>query len=438
MKINRTVVLIVSVAVFLLSGIAQAANIKTLYGPYLADGVTPVSSYGVRTNGLGGVFFNQYGAEFDQVIGIDPWAVERYLSPNLEPHLDDFAVDVDGSLIVLNLAGISRVGLDGSVTRIAGRVDAQGLPVQLDSTLCQDAGGGQLPDCPAAGDGGLAIDALMDRPEAVNLDEGGNVYFADHKARVVRRIDRVTGVITRVAGQYYASGCTTYTGTAATSATLGTGGIRKLAFDSAGTLYVGEASCSLIYRISTTGSLTTVSSPGCGPRGIAPDQWGKVHFSCFQGYVKSYNTVTGAITTVAGTGVCDNVADNSNALNANLCQIPGLTTDPDGQLLLLQYGGPDDAGNFVRRIAFNPGSLISSPTQGSTRANTVVTVKGKYFNTKRGSGNVKLGSTTLGIYSWSNTEVVVLVPKGFPTGTYSLSVTNSDGLAGTVSYRVTN
>ena len=51
-----------------------------------------------------------------------------------------------------------------------------------------------------SGDGGLATRALLDYPTAVAFDRDGNIFIADAGNHRVRRIDRLTGVITTVAG----------------------------------------------------------------------------------------------------------------------------------------------------------------------------------------------------------------------------------------------
>ncbi|WP_250486174.1 hypothetical protein [Caballeronia sp. GaOx3] len=54
-----------------------------------------------------------------------------------------------------------------------------------------------------SGDGGPATQALLDYPTGVALDRAGNVFVGDSgNARVVRRVDRDTGVITTVAGPH--------------------------------------------------------------------------------------------------------------------------------------------------------------------------------------------------------------------------------------------
>lgn len=59
-----------------------------------------------------------------------------------------------------------------------------------------------------AGDGGKAIEARMDEPYGLALDDQGNLYFADRLNARVRRVDGRSGVITTIAG----NGSKTYSG----------------------------------------------------------------------------------------------------------------------------------------------------------------------------------------------------------------------------------
>jgi sugar lactone lactonase YvrE len=51
-----------------------------------------------------------------------------------------------------------------------------------------------------AGDGGLAINARLDRPSGLFVDKQNNIYIAEYGNGTVRKIDAVTGIITTVAG----------------------------------------------------------------------------------------------------------------------------------------------------------------------------------------------------------------------------------------------
>jgi sugar lactone lactonase YvrE len=87
------------------------------------------------------------------------------------------SVDISGNLFIAdpNNHRIRRV--DGTTTDI--------------STV---AGGGN------AGDGGLAISAVLAVPSSAAADASGNLFFVDAGNEVVRRVDASTGIITTVAG----------------------------------------------------------------------------------------------------------------------------------------------------------------------------------------------------------------------------------------------
>ena len=85
----------------------------------------------------------------------------------------------DGDLIVADYKGhrLWRIDGDGILNTFAG----DGVPG-------------------SAGDGGPAIDARLNGPHDLALDNHGNLYFSDLLNQTYRRIDYETGVITRVAG----------------------------------------------------------------------------------------------------------------------------------------------------------------------------------------------------------------------------------------------
>jgi sugar lactone lactonase YvrE len=51
-----------------------------------------------------------------------------------------------------------------------------------------------------SGDGGLATAADINEPYEVRFDRKGNLFFADMRSHVIRRVDKKTGIITTVAG----------------------------------------------------------------------------------------------------------------------------------------------------------------------------------------------------------------------------------------------
>ena len=116
----------------------------------------------------------------------------------------------------------------------------------------------------ASGDGGRAVDATLNRPSDVAVDNFGNLYIADTSNRRVRKMD-LAGIITTVAG----------------TGSFGSGGDGGLAVDAqlsdlegvflgaTGNLYIADTSNHRVRRVATDGVITTVA--GTGTSGFSGD-----------------------------------------------------------------------------------------------------------------------------------------------------------------------
>jgi hypothetical protein len=105
------------------------------------------------------------------------------------------------------------------------------------------------------GDGGPATEALLNSPHGLAVDAGGHVFLADIYR--VRRIDRVTGIITTVAG----SGEQGYGGDGgpATAGQLSALRVEALAD---GSLLVADNDNNRLRRVGADGMLSTVAGTG--------------------------------------------------------------------------------------------------------------------------------------------------------------------------------
>ena len=215
----------------------------------------------------------------------------------------------------------------------------------------------------ASGDGGPATEASLKHPCGIDLDKAGNLYIGDQSARV-RKVD-ASGIITTVAG----IGAVGHTGDGGPATAAKIWGFPKPRIDHEGNLYILDSGEHQIRRVDrVTGIITTVAGTGRkgffsgdGGPAIKADLWSPSEM-CFdrQGnmyVVDSMNQrirrvdAAGIITTVAGGGNPGEEKEGGPATKADLWHPDGVSFDGDGNLWLTDTGRHrimkvDAAGNI--------------------------------------------------------------------------------------------
>ena len=262
--------------------------------------------------------------------------------------LDAISVAVDGDGNVLACSDTRVLRLDhatGIVTTVAGRANAFGLA--------------------AAGDGGLATNALLAIPVAIAVDGLGNVYIADDDR--IRQIDD-TGVIRTIAG----GGDSTADSVDALSAKLVAP--RGLLVDGFGGVTIADSGQHRVVRVDPTthlltaivGTATVAGTTGDGgpanaarlqrPVAVALDHAGNLYIADSHDAPPSVEVVrvvdtTNTITTVAGI-LGSNThfgGDGKVATSADLYLPSALAVDRANNLYIA------DAGNRrIRRASAPP------------------------------------------------------------------------------------
>lgn len=210
-----------------------------------------------------------------------------------------------------------------------------------------------------AGDGGLATNAQLSRPQGLATDAAGNLYIADSSVYRIRKVSP-GGVISTVAG----NGGVGYMGDGgpATSATFGSPS--AVAVDSAGSLFIADGNNSCVRKVSPSGLITTVAGNGTAgyvgdsglatnaqlnyPTSVAADAAGNLYLADTNNFRLRKVSSGGTITTVAGDGTAGFSGDSGPATSAQFSTAQSVATDANGNVYVA------DSGNHrIRKISTN-------------------------------------------------------------------------------------
>lgn len=165
------------------------------------------------------------------------------------------------------------------------------------------------------GDGGLAVQAQLNGPEGVFVDEQENIYIADTKNERIRKVDARTGIISTIAG-------------------------------------TGKAGYNGDYI------------PGCeaelnSPAGVVVDSYGNVYFNDYKNDRIRKIAPNGMISTFAGTGVYGYSGDSGPAGKAQINDVYGLAIDIHDNIYIM------DSLNFaVRKVDIQTGIISTVVGKG--------------------------------------------------------------------------
>jgi sugar lactone lactonase YvrE len=234
-------------------------------------------------------------------------------------------------------------------------------------TLATRAGTG---DPGFAGDGGPASQACLNEPKGLAIDGQGNLFVADSENHVVRRVDRVTGLISTVVGcvpEEVAPAPQSSSGDVVpveevdplaetshktteqfTQQTDLSGTVRYLVGAAAPKRYGGDGG-------PATEALLNF------PTAVAVDAQGHLYIADTMNHrVRRVDAQTGVITTIAGTGQARFSGDGGPADRAALNEPAALAVDAQGQLYIA-----DQSNNRVRAVDLKTGMIRTVAGTGS-------------------------------------------------------------------------
>jgi sugar lactone lactonase YvrE len=319
-----------------------------------------------------------------------PWSNRRPArQAGLKPI--DLAFDPQGRLLILDELGPRLLRLEADSTlRVVAQfeagaqpralsVDPQGRVLVADYALrrvvaLQDqgaplplAGNGFLR---ASGEGGPALNASLYQPFGLAYDRQGNLYVADRRNHLVRRV-RPDGIIERVAG----TGLPGFGGEGGPALNASLNQPSGLAFDPQGNLYIADSANHRVRKLDPQGNLHTAAGTS---RDLPPGEGGPALESAlsfpmdlsfgpgdqlFIADPGSHRVYTlgpeGLLRSLAGTGSPGQGLDGQPATRAALDQPLGLVADGAGGVYVADTGNGRlvhvDGGGVLRVLQADAG-----------------------------------------------------------------------------------
>lgn len=207
-----------------------------------------------------------------------------------------------------------------------------------------------------SGDGGAATSAQFNDLQGVAVDASGNVYIADTGNNRIRKITR-NGTITTIAG----TGASGFSGDGGLATSAQLNNPWRVALDASGNIYISDAGNHRIRKISVSGTITTIAGTGTGgfsgdggnaasaqinsPKGLFVDAAGNVYIADYDNHRVRKVSAGGIITTISGTGTGDFSGDGDAAASAQLYYPYDVTTDRLGNVYIA-----DETNHRIRKI----------------------------------------------------------------------------------------
>ena len=242
------------------------------------------------------------------------------------------AIDASGNIYIAdtNNNRIRKVDTSGNLTTYAGNGTAGYL-----------------------GDAAAATAAELNKPSGLVIDSSGNLYIADSANHVIRMVNSA-GTITTYAGNNIAG----YQGDngVATGAELNTP--TSVALDTLGNLYIADSKNGLIRKVTSTGTISTLLGSGAtngrlsNPISVAVDASNNFYIAD-NGNKRILKYAGGILTTLAGDGNPGFSGDNGPSTAAELNNPAGVAVDSSGNLYIA------DCNNSRVRV-ITPAGIITT------------------------------------------------------------------------------
>ena len=218
-----------------------------------------------------------------------------------------------------------------------------------------------------AGDGGPAAKAELNQPFDVALDRAGNLFFSDTFNHRIRRVDAASGTIVTVAG----NGRKGFGGDGGKAVDSMLNEPYGVELDADGNLFIVDRLNYCIRKVdSKTGAISTIAGTGgksgyggdggpatkallVEPNGIALDGNGRLYIADVAGHrIRVVDLASGMIDTLGGNGKGVSAGDGGPLKKATFNGPRAVAVHPDGSLFMVERNG-----HSVRRVDVKKGMV---------------------------------------------------------------------------------
>jgi len=179
---------------------------------------------------------------------------------------------------------------------------------------------------------GPTAHTTLGAPGALAFDSKGNLYIADFGNSIVYQVTS-SGTISPFAG----SGTYGNSGDGGPASKASLAYPSALAFDSAGNLYIADEGNSNIRKVDTSGNISTVIS-GVAATALGIDAAGNFYFVDGSSSTVRKALPGGGVVTIAGNGYAGGGGDQGPGSLAQVAKPAGLALTPDGSILIADTG----------------------------------------------------------------------------------------------------
>jgi hypothetical protein len=333
------------------------------------------------------------------------------------------AIDSFGNIFIAD--GLFRI----RVIYQGGNVPGLSNPQTQHIYTLAGAGSGCVQQTDAAGDGCASTDVPGIVAVGLALDRGGSLYIADSSNALLRRLDRVTGIVTAVAG----NGTVGYSGDGggATSGALAFDSFQYgsvLTGDNNGNLYFSDSSNNRVREILAAAAPLNFQETNVGNTSVAQRL-----------LLENSGTAILSVPTIAVSGLDRNDFSESNTCNSSI--------QPGGSCTISVAYTPSHAGNSTATLSISSSNATNSPQSvalnGTTLSSTVTALTSSlnpatalssvtFTATVTSSGGTPTGSVaftdgpiTLGTGAVDATGVATWSTSSLSAGTHSIAASYS-------------